>query len=182
MRIFRWNRLVLRARVLSPAQTMAPNTNDSNATTSVPVVLTKEYIHQAFKHLEETQDMAHRNEFFTQYMLEDVKWEITGNGHSLAGTRYSLADHSAASFNRLGENKPGHADFLVHREQRACTDICGRIPPAQERSLPVPSSSSCGASSSSLIQGTLVLRRKVLLPGPMVRLSCGCLNGRVIWA
>lgn len=71
---------------------------------SPPVVLTKEYIRAAFKHLEEIDDVEHRNAFFKKYMTEDVEWEITGNGHELAGTRYSLADHSAASFSKLGTN------------------------------------------------------------------------------
>lgn len=67
-----------------------------------PVVLTKEYIRAAFKHLEETDDVAHRNAFFQRYMTEDVEWEITGSGHELAGTRHGLAEHSAASFSKLG--------------------------------------------------------------------------------
>lgn len=71
---------------------------------SPPVVLSKEYIRAAFKHLEEIDDVEHRNAFFKKYMTENVEWEITGNGHALAGTRYSLADHSAASFSKLGTN------------------------------------------------------------------------------
>lgn len=69
---------------------------------AVPVSLTKDYIRKAFKHLEETEDLDLRNEFFKRYMIENVTWEITGNGHQLAGTRHSQAEHSAASFSRLG--------------------------------------------------------------------------------
>lgn len=67
-----------------------------------PVTLTKDYIRKAYKHLEETEDLDFRNEFFKQYMIDNVTWEITGNGHELAGVRHSLSEHSAASFSKLG--------------------------------------------------------------------------------
>lgn len=66
-----------------------------------PVELTKDYIKFAFTYLEETQDLDKRNIFVTEYMLENVMWEITGNDHSMAGIRYSVAEHTAASFARL---------------------------------------------------------------------------------
>lgn len=70
--------------------------------TPAPVSLTKEYIRAAFELLSQTDDAENRSEFFRRYMVADVRWEITGSGHELAGTRNSLAEHSAASFSRLG--------------------------------------------------------------------------------
>ncbi|KAF3765560.1 hypothetical protein M406DRAFT_329457 [Cryphonectria parasitica EP155] len=81
--------------------------------TPTPVILTKDYIRDAFKHLEEVEDVEHRNLFFKKYMVEDVKWEITGNGHELAGTRYSLAEHSSASFTKLGKKLQKPIKFVV---------------------------------------------------------------------
>lgn len=76
-------------------------------------VLTKDYIRNAYKHLEETDDIEHRNQFFKKYMVENVIWEITGNGHEMAGTRHSLAEHSAVSFTRLGKKLTGPIKFVV---------------------------------------------------------------------
>lgn len=67
-----------------------------------PVHLTKEYIRAAFRLLEQPDGVEDRDRFFQRYMVANVRWEITGSGHALAGTRNSLADHSAASFSRLG--------------------------------------------------------------------------------
>lgn len=144
------------------SRTMTARNDTNSDVTSAPVALTKEYIRDAFKHLEETHDVEHRNEFFKRYMLEDVKWEITGNGHSLAGTRHSLADHSAASFNKLGETPGPHPPSSLWAREHVLTM-------QQARSLPVRSSSSCGASSSNLRLDTLVSKRRVSLPGPTVR-------------
>lgn len=77
---------------------MATSTNSQDASVS----LTKEYIRDAYKHLEETEDLDFRNQFWKKYMIQNVTWEITGNGHSLAGVRHSLAEHSDASFSKLG--------------------------------------------------------------------------------
>jgi hypothetical protein len=67
-------------------------------------VLTHAYIKQAFAHLEEVDDLSRRNIFFSKYIVKDVKWTVTGSGHDLAGTRYTLEDHANATFNRLGES------------------------------------------------------------------------------
>lgn len=98
---------------------------------TVGFVLTKEYIRNAYKHLEETDDIEHRNEFFKKYMIEDVTWEITGNGHEMAGTRHSLQDHSAVSFARLGKKLAGPIKFVVRSiilepdTRSACVEIRG---------------------------------------------------------
>lgn len=85
------------------ATQIGPQAAHLNAPSSSPgSPLTKDYIRKAYKHLEETNDLDVRNEFWIKYMVENVTWEITGNGHSLAGIRYSLAEHSAASFSKLG--------------------------------------------------------------------------------
>lgn len=76
-----------------------------SSTSSSGSPLTKDYIRNAYKHLEETDDLDVRNEFWDKYMIENVTWEITGNGHSLAGIRHSLAEHSAASFSKLGNQR-----------------------------------------------------------------------------
>lgn len=66
------------------------------------VILTKDYILNAFKLLEETEIMTKRMEFFNRYMVDNVTWNITGSAHDLVGTRYNLADHTAATFGKLG--------------------------------------------------------------------------------
>jgi hypothetical protein len=65
--------------------------------------LTEDYILRAFKPLEEIQDLDKRNVFFQDFMVDDVIWELAGTSHALAGTSYSLAEHNAATFNKLGK-------------------------------------------------------------------------------
>lgn len=71
-------------------------------TPSPPFRLSKSYVDEAFKHLEDTDDLSNRKAFFTNYMVPDVKWYMAGSAHSLAGTRYSIESHSKATFERLG--------------------------------------------------------------------------------
>ena len=77
--------------------------------------LTKAHVHHVFASLLETDDLSVRNVFFTDHMIPDVTWTITGTGHSLAGTRYNLQDHSNASFNNLGKRLTGPIKFVVKR-------------------------------------------------------------------
>lgn len=96
---------------------------------TTPFALTKDYIRDAFKLLEEVDDLDKRNSFFEKFMVPDVKWEITGSAHDMAGTRHNLADHSAASFNKLGAstlvklkalNFEDISDVLFCTRQEAC--------------------------------------------------------------
>ncbi|CAM1500418.1 Fc.00g095800.m01.CDS01 [Cosmosporella sp. VM-42] len=77
--------------------------------------LTKSHVQNAFASLRETTDLPARNVFFTEHMIPNVTWTITGTGHSLAGTRYNLQDHSNASFNNLGKRLTGAIKFVVTR-------------------------------------------------------------------
>ncbi|PSR97363.1 hypothetical protein BD289DRAFT_480207 [Coniella lustricola] len=80
---------------------------------ATPVVLTKDYIRDAFKLLEEVDDLSQRNSFFEKFVVPNVKWEITGTAHDMAGTRHNLADHSAASFDKLGKKLSKPIKFVV---------------------------------------------------------------------
>ncbi|KAF7561200.1 hypothetical protein G7046_g2960 [Stylonectria norvegica] len=77
--------------------------------------LTKAYVLTVFAPLQETTDLTLRNSFFTNFVVPDVKWTITGTGHSLAGTRYNLQDHSDASFAKLGKRLIAPIKFVVKR-------------------------------------------------------------------
>ncbi|KAG5998458.1 hypothetical protein E4U54_002185 [Claviceps lovelessii] len=80
-----------------------------------PFVLTKDLIRRAFAHLAETDDLAQRQKFLTDYLVPDVIWTCTGNAHSLAGTRYSLQEHDEATFKRLGRKLRAPIKFVVTR-------------------------------------------------------------------
>ena len=93
--------------------------------------LTKDYIKKAFSYLEEVDDLDKRNIFFTQYMIEDVTWEVTGRGHRLAGTRHSVAEHNNASFARVRERITSAIQFVVrsiildNESRTACIELYG---------------------------------------------------------
>ncbi|KJZ73844.1 hypothetical protein HIM_06737 [Hirsutella minnesotensis 3608] len=88
----------------------------STAATKTPAfILTRDHILRAFAPLAETKDAAIRERFFTDSIVPDVTWTITGSAHSLAGTRRSLEAHSAASFNKLGQKLRGPIAFTVTR-------------------------------------------------------------------
>ena len=80
----------------------SPRVQSNHIMAVPPVVLTKDYILNAFKPLEETEDVEKRTKFFKMYMVENVTWNITGSAHDLVGTRYSLAEHNSATFGKLG--------------------------------------------------------------------------------
>ncbi|KAK7421478.1 hypothetical protein QQX98_002177 [Neonectria punicea] len=77
--------------------------------------LTRAYILKAFELLQETQDLALRNSFFSEYVVPDVKWTIAGRAHSLVGTWHSLREHNEASFNHLGKRLVAPIKFVVTR-------------------------------------------------------------------
>lgn len=77
-------------------------------------ILTKEHVVQAFSPLAEI-DPAARAPFFTNSMVPDIIWTITGSAHSLAGTRTNLQSHSDATFKRLDEKLRGPVKFMVGR-------------------------------------------------------------------
>lgn len=81
-----------------------------------PFVLTKDYIYHAFKPLEEVEDLEKRSAFFRNFIVDDVVWEIAGTAHELAGRSNSLAEHNAATFDRLGRGLM--PEFLVQPEIR----------------------------------------------------------------
>ena len=66
------------------------------------IQLTKEYIQDAFSALQGIEDLSRRGTFFSNYVVEDVTWTMAGSAYDMAGTRYSLADHSNVTFNALG--------------------------------------------------------------------------------
>ncbi|KAG5983959.1 hypothetical protein E4U55_006569 [Claviceps digitariae] len=81
----------------------------------MPFVLTKTLIRRAFSHLAETNDLAFRSKFLTDYLVPNVIWTCTGNAHSLAGTRHSLQEHDEATFKRLGRKLRAPIKFVVTR-------------------------------------------------------------------
>ncbi|KAH8673133.1 hypothetical protein BGZ61DRAFT_591638 [Ilyonectria robusta] len=79
----------------SPSQTMAD------------FKLTRPHVLKAFEPLQETDDIARRNSFFSDSMVPDVKWTITGQAHSLVGTRNSIQEHSNMSFDKIDKRLEG---------------------------------------------------------------------------
>lgn len=77
--------------------------------------LTKAHVFAAFEPLAEIEDLTVRNRFFSEYVVPDVIWTMTGSAHSLIGTRTTLQAHSDATFNRLGKKLVKPIKFIVLR-------------------------------------------------------------------
>ncbi|KAH6986350.1 hypothetical protein BKA56DRAFT_670515 [Ilyonectria sp. MPI-CAGE-AT-0026] len=75
--------------------------------------LTRPHVLKAFEPLQETDDIARRNSFFSESMVADVKWTITGQAHSLVGTRNSIQEHSNMSFDKIDKRLEGPIKFVV---------------------------------------------------------------------
>ncbi|KAH7011290.1 hypothetical protein EDB80DRAFT_891134 [Ilyonectria destructans] len=75
--------------------------------------LTRPHVLKAFEPLQETDDIARRNSFFSESIVPDVKWTITGQAHSLVGTRNSIQEHSNMSFDKIDKRLEGPIKFVV---------------------------------------------------------------------
>ncbi|KAJ3532323.1 hypothetical protein NM208_g8492 [Fusarium decemcellulare] len=77
--------------------------------------LTRSHVLSSFAPLLETSDLARRNVFFTDSVIPNVAWTITGHAHSLVGTRYNIEDHCNISFNQLRKRLVAPIKFVVTR-------------------------------------------------------------------
>ncbi|KAF4977664.1 hypothetical protein FZEAL_5854 [Fusarium zealandicum] len=77
--------------------------------------LTRAHVLTSFAPLLETADPCRRAVFFTDSVVPDVKWTITGHAHSLVGTRNSIAEHCDTSFNQMRKRLVAPIKFVVTR-------------------------------------------------------------------
>ncbi|KAF4458641.1 ketosteroid isomerase [Fusarium albosuccineum] len=78
--------------------------------------LTRSHVLSSFAPLFETSDLARRNVFFTDSVIPNVAWTITGHAHSLVGTRYNIEDHCNISFNQLRKRLVAPIKFVYNDE------------------------------------------------------------------
>ncbi|KAF7541747.1 hypothetical protein G7Z17_g11885 [Cylindrodendrum hubeiense] len=77
--------------------------------------LTRPHVLKVFEPLQETDDIERRNTFFADSVVPDVKWTITGQAHSLIGTRNSIQEHNDISDNQISKRLDGPIKFVVTR-------------------------------------------------------------------
>ena len=77
--------------------------------------LTKAHIIQAFEPLSHITPPSAREPFFTNTLDPAVRWTVLGRASSLSGTRVGVADHAAATFDRLLPKLRAPIKFTVVR-------------------------------------------------------------------